>query len=450
MRRFLQTKYEEPQDAPDDLASEPLTVHYRDATKSAKTLLVFVHGLGGTRYGEKATWGDYPKLIFANFSSVDVGLYAYRTLFKRLIFWKSISLEKEAEVFADLLRSLTEYRNFILFGHSMGGVLCKGVVEHLVVTNQLECARRIKGIVLMATPQFGSLRVPQMLAWLSQDFQALKPHNHYLNRIEDVFRNQIHADTDYPFNDKLHIPCWALRAAEDFWVDPLSAGITIRAEQMRTVRGTHTSIVKPKSLDEDGFRFTTEILKQALSGHAELFRKDECSPARFAELKTIHELAVHLFGTDVSDLRSMREWSDVNRKIFWAIRRVTVGPGQRVEQIVGYFCVIPLNGDAAVKVKRGDIKGASITLHHIATSKETPAALYIGGIAGIDFASRGASLHYLAANIQNFSADKNLKVLTRPVTDDGLRIVEGYRMIPVNGQGGLGEVYEAELGDISI
>ena len=405
MRRLLQTKYEEPQDARDDLASEPLTVHYRDATKSAKTLLVFVHGLGGTRYGKKATWGDYPKLIFANFSSVDVGLYAYRTLCKRLIFWKSISLEKEAEVFADLLRSLTECRNFILFGHSMGGVLCKGVVEHLVVTNQLECARRIKGIVLMATPQLGSLRVPQMLAWLSPDFQALKPHNHYLNRIEDVFRNQIHADTDYPFNDKLHIPCWALRAAEDFWVDPLSAGVTIRTEQMRTVRGTHTSIVKPKSLDEDGFRFTTEILKQALSGHAELFRKDESSPARFAELKTIHELAVHLFGTDVSDLRSMREWSDVNRKIFWAIRRVT---------------------------------------------KETSTALYIGGMAGIDFTSRGASLHYLAANIQNFSADKNLKVLTRPVTDDGLRIVEGYRMIPVNGQGGLGEVYEAELGDISI
>ena len=122
-------------------------------------------------------------------------------------------------------------------------------MEHLVVTNQLECARRIKGIVLMATPQLGSLRVPQMLAWLSPDFQALKPHNHYLNRIEDVFRNQIHADTDYPFNDKLHIPCWALRAAEDFWVDPLSAGVTIRTEQMRTVRGTHASIVKPKSLD---------------------------------------------------------------------------------------------------------------------------------------------------------------------------------------------------------
>ena len=117
------------------------------------------------------------------------------------------------------------------------------------MTNQLECARRIKGIVLMATPQLGSLRVPQMLAWLSPDFQALKPHNHYLNRIEDVFRNQIHADTDYPFNDKLHIPCWALRAAEDFWVDPLSAGVTIRTEQMRTVRGTHASIVKPKSLD---------------------------------------------------------------------------------------------------------------------------------------------------------------------------------------------------------
>lgn len=449
MRRLLQPKYEEPQDTP-DLASEPLTVHFRDAKKSAKTLLIFVHGLGGTRYGEGATWGDYPKLIFANFPSIDVGLYAYRTLFKRLVFWKSIRLEKEAEVFADLLRSLKEYRNFILFGHSMGGVLCKGVVVHLVQTNQIECARRIKGIVLMATPQFGSLRVPRTLAWVSQDFQALKPHNQYLNTIEDVFRNQIHSGIEYPLDDKLHIPCWALRAAEDFWVDPLSAGVGMKAEQMRTVRGTHTSIVKPKSLDEDGFRFTTEVLKEALSGHAELFRNDESSPARFAELRIIHELAVRLFGTDVSDLRSMREWWDVNRKIFWAIRRVTIGPGERVEKIVGYFCVIPLTGDATVKIRRGDIKGASISLHHIAASKDAPVALYIGGIAGIDFASRGAALHYLTSNIQNFGADKNIKVLTRPVTDDGLRIVEGYRMIPVNGQGGLGEVYEAELSDISI
>jgi len=56
--------------------------------------------------------------------------------------------------------------------------------------------------------------------------------------------------------------------------------------------------------------------------------------------------------------------------------------------------------------------------------------------------------NYLAWIIQKFSADKKLKVLTRPVTDDGLRIVEGYTMIPINRQGGLGEVHEAELGDI--
>src|SRR6266702_2538641 len=447
MLRLLQPKYEEPPDTP-DLENEPLTIHHRDAKKSAKTLLVFVHGLGGTRYGEKATWGDYPKLIFANFPSIDVGLYAYRTLFKRLRLWKSILLEKEAEVFADLLRGLKEYRQFILFGHSMGGVLCKGVVEHLVVTNQFECASKIQGIVLMATPQAGSLRVPRGLAWLSKDFQALKPHNRYLNRIEDVFRNQIHSDIDYPFDDKLHIPCWALRAAEDFWVDPLSAGLGIRAEQKSTVRGTHTSIVKPKSLDEDGFRFTTEVLKQTLSRHAALFRSDKCTPARFNELRTIYELAVRLFGTDVSNLRSMREWLNVNPKILWAIRRVTTRPGQRVGEIVGYICVIPLNGDAAMKIRRGDIKGSSITLHHITARKETPMALYIGAIAGTDLASKAASLHYLASIVQNFSADRKLKVLTRPVTEDGLRIVEGHSMTPVNGEGGLGEVYEAELGDI--
>lgn len=443
MKHLVQVDYGEPK-KPRDLAAETLIIHQRSEATSARGLVIFVHGLGGTRYKKGATWGDYPKLVFANFPSVDVGMYSYRTLFRRLVFWKSVPLEKEAGVFADLLQSLKQYRVFVLLGHSMGGVLCKGAIANLVQKNQSDVARKVRGMILMATPQFGSLRVPRGLAWVTKDFQALAPHNAYVGTIADVFQNQIHSDLDYPLDERLYIPIWILRAAEDFWVDPLSAGVGIRAEQTRTVHGTHTSIVKPAGKNDDGFQFVSEGLKLALSDSAEPVRNDEYFAARFEELTTIHELAVKVFGTSVSDLHLMQEWWRVNKRIFWVIRRVVVGPGKRSEKFVGYFCVIPLKAAAVDLIRRGQVTGANLGTEHIARPTETPAALYVGAVVGTDFTSRGSSLHYLMAYVRSFDETQGVTVLTRPVTDQGLQTAIGKSMVPVAGSGGIGQMYEGK------
>src|SRR5712691_11677414 len=105
MLRLDQEKFVEPTNA-NALMDETLVVHRKTTGSRATDLAIFVHGLGGPSYGSGDTWGDFPKLVFDNFLSVDVGMYSYRTLLRRLVFWKSVHLDREAKVFGGLLRSL--------------------------------------------------------------------------------------------------------------------------------------------------------------------------------------------------------------------------------------------------------------------------------------------------------------------------------------------------------
>src|SRR6185436_5469468 len=68
-----------------DDPNEPLFVHTR-AGRSNGDLVVFVHGLGGSRYG---TWQLMPRLLFKDCPEIDIGLYAYRTGMRRLQWWRS-------------------------------------------------------------------------------------------------------------------------------------------------------------------------------------------------------------------------------------------------------------------------------------------------------------------------------------------------------------------------
>lgn len=133
----------------------PLFIYVRGKGTANEVLAIFVHGLGGRRYGKKATWGHFPKFIYEDLPNVDVGLYAYRTLFKRFKIFDSVSLDVEAEVFAGILRENANYKTVILLGHSLGGLLCKAVISRCATTNQPEILSRIGGLFLMATPRQG-------------------------------------------------------------------------------------------------------------------------------------------------------------------------------------------------------------------------------------------------------------------------------------------------------
>ena len=155
-----------------------MVVHQRTEPTANNKLALFVHGLGGRRYGKHSTWGNFPRFMSEDFPELDIGMYQYRTLTGRFVFTKSVSLEEEARVFADVVRDqLASYANIVLIGHSMGGLLCKAVIHELVGRGDRNTLERIGGLMLMATPQLGSLRVPGFFGLLSYDARALKPHS---------------------------------------------------------------------------------------------------------------------------------------------------------------------------------------------------------------------------------------------------------------------------------
>jgi pimeloyl-ACP methyl ester carboxylesterase len=264
MRKLTAAVFSEPSDWK-ALTDETLVVHQRvDPTLNDKIVL-FVHGLGGQRYGKHSTWQNFPAYLLEDLPEIDVGLYQYRTLTGRFAFSRSVSLDDEARVFADLLRDeLAAYTNIVLIGHSMGGLLCKGAIHVLVSRGDRNTLARIGGLLLMATPQLGSLRVPRFLGALSHDFRALEPHGDFVATINQTFENHIALDESTHTLRKTTIPTWAVEGVNDRWVDPLSAGIGLPSSRRKVVRGSHTSIVKPTDRNADAYQWVKARISTAL------------------------------------------------------------------------------------------------------------------------------------------------------------------------------------------
>ncbi len=258
MHWITQPAYAPPQDGRQTDA-HPLVVHRRSAPTASRRLVIFVHGLCGSRYGARATWGSFPSLLFDDLPDVDIGLYRYDTAVRRLGFGRSISLEDEARVFAAILRDeLDAYGQIVLIGHSMGGLLCKAAICALLETRQDHALDRIAGLILMATPQLGSLRMPGWLEAFSQDARALRPHGDFIDRVNTTFEDQIALDERIVTYRRQTIPTWSVEGANDFWVDRLSAGIGLASSRRKVVKGSHTSIVKPASRDDSAYAWVKE------------------------------------------------------------------------------------------------------------------------------------------------------------------------------------------------
>jgi hypothetical protein len=446
MLQIIDDVYREPPTSP-SVKAEALIIHRRTKEQPGTHLGVFVHGLGGERYGPSATWGKLPSLLFEDFPNLDVGMYRYSTLLRRLIFWKSVSIGKEASVLGDLLLTLGGYKHLILFGHSLGGTLCKSVLEYLYETERHDTLNSVSGLYLLATPQLGSGRVPGIIAGLTDDFQALRRNGPFLEQLTLKFQQHFHCSQSYPLQeDKVHIPCWALVASEDFWVDGLSAGITLDQSQVRTVRASHTSVVKPDNKDDDSYRHLLSFMKQTVQ-QIKGDKHYECSPAREGDLRLIHELATSLFGDEVSSLDLMRSWWERNHDVFWLLRRVTRGVGRRIEEIAGYFCLLPIDLETAAQIAKGSLRGFSLDPQLVSDKTAPTEALYIGGIVGIDPRAKVQIMTSFTTRVYSMKRrDGRVLVLTRPVTKDGLRTARQWEMDPVDPlHGDLGQIYSFYL-----
>lgn len=297
MQPLVQEEFEYPRDGA--LADEPLVIHQHSGLSECENLVVFVHGLGGERYGRRPTWGHFPDLLFHDLPKVDIGLYSYVSLLGRIKFWQSVTVEGEARVLAGILRQASTYKRVILIGHSMGGLVCQAVVKYLVESGEFPHPPHISGLILMATPQAGSVRVPWFARHFTTDGRALAAHGALVTQLQSFITTRMVLDESTPGSNRFSLPTWAVWGASDFWVDRMSANLGLPEGRTQTVRGTHTSIVKPATRDDDAFRFVAERVKRATQ--VEFSSDDRLSPVQLPARDGIPAVGLFL---DRIELRS--------------------------------------------------------------------------------------------------------------------------------------------------
>ncbi|MGA9241684.1 MAG: alpha/beta hydrolase [Silvibacterium sp.] len=249
--------------------NDRLVIHRR-AGGANRALIIFVHGFGGSRY---TTWGKFPQFLFADFPSgrhpeLDLGFYEYRTAFRRLQFTRSIPVKQEAQVLADIVRDLKDYRKVIFIVHSMGGILAKAAIANLIGRNDPNARAalaKVVGLIMFGTPQAGSSWVPTWLAWLTNDTRVLVNHNDLLTDIDKVFGDHVASRVTDFRPDRLLIPIWGVLGAEDFWVGTFSGRLGMTSGQQKLVEGSHTEIVKPKHGQGDGYVWVRDRINECLS-----------------------------------------------------------------------------------------------------------------------------------------------------------------------------------------
>lgn len=161
---------------------------------------------------------------------------------------------------------------------------------------------------------------------------------------------------------------------------------------------------------------------------------------RRADLKLIFALCDELFDGEVSSLNLMKKWYRHNGDIFWVVERTRQRRGFKETRLVGYFCIIPLTESAKDEVLADELPGTSFSLEHIASSPGQARAFYIGGVGANMWRARAPTLSYLKARIQILIEQYDLPIVTRPITEDGLRLAEKYDFYPVRDDG-VGKVY---------
>jgi hypothetical protein len=75
--------------------------------------------------------------------------------------------------------------------------------------------------------------------------------------------NRVVLDDTRAQSEDIIIPTWAVLGVFDYWVDKLSAGLQLSDARKRTVRGSHTAIVKPQSKQSDAYQYVHDRIREA-------------------------------------------------------------------------------------------------------------------------------------------------------------------------------------------
>jgi pimeloyl-ACP methyl ester carboxylesterase len=206
-----------------------------------KTLLLFIHGLGGDR---EATWGAFPSLLmsdksFSNRYAID--FYTYPTTLFRLPFFPRAP---KIQVLADGLRAQIKYaghERVSLVCHSLGGLIAK---HYLIEELEANRALWVDRVVFLAVPNNGSdlAAVGALLSWRHHQLRQLRKDADIIEFSNRAWRRH---------NMRNNVRLKYIVGSQDRVVDRLSAEEYWGNPDVETVLGSgHIDIVKPNHSDD--------------------------------------------------------------------------------------------------------------------------------------------------------------------------------------------------------
>lgn len=140
------------------------------------------------------------------------------------------------------------------------------------------------------------------------------------------------------------------------------------------------------------------------------------------DIPKLHAIAALIFD-DILPLAETQALYNHNPRGF---RKVTDISRQ---EIVGYFCLLPLTNRGRDTIKRGELTIENLD-HRFFNRTYFPSRrpVYLGSIVGINRIAKFACLYYLQEMLKE---RKVLEIYTRPTTKDGLRLVRRHMFKPV-------------------
>lgn len=189
-------------------------------------------------------------------------------------------------------------------------------------------------------------------------------------------------------------------------------------------------------------RANTEWLMQRMA--AIMARGDfDCTPAKSdKDLQSIYKFADRELGGGISPLELMRAWHAKNPEVMWMLMSQRAFGNGTYTQLVGCFSIMPISRPAARLVKQAKLFGNALQANHILKpNAKLVSGIYIGGVAAVGKRARAFILGYMMKEVLRY-ASLGIPVYARPVTTEGLKMLERFFFVPVKpGERGLHKIY---------
>lgn len=219
----------------------------------AKTLVLFVHGLGGDG---SATWGSFPSLLREDLGigpHVEVAVFNYPTQGIRW-FWQKKSIRIQ-----DLAQSIkTEidirhkaFDQIVLVCHSMGGTICqKYLLEELRDNKTL----RVKAVALYGVPTDGSeiAKWATLVSWEHRHLKQLRRDSDLLENIRQEWGRAC---------AKQHFEVVTILGGQD---SVIVRAVEVGPDVKFLADKGHIDLVKPTSREDMAYLILRELLVKSL------------------------------------------------------------------------------------------------------------------------------------------------------------------------------------------